>query len=100
MIPKVAHGPSVAFRESHFRMWPAIRGFFGSQRTATLPADQNRREAPFISMSAAETHGHTSFPLAMAGEGETVRIVSFRAGKGLEQRLKIMVLPVEPRSSW
>ena len=51
-------------------------------------------------MSAAETHGHTSFPLAMAGEGETVRIVSFRAGKGLEQRLKIMVLPVEPRSSW
>lgn len=46
-------------------------------------------------MSASDTHGRTSFPLAMAGEGETVRIVSFRAGKGLEQRLKSMGLHID-----
>jgi ferrous iron transport protein A len=36
-----------------------------------------------------------SFPLAMAGEGETVRIVSIRRGRNIQERLLSMGIQVD-----
>lgn len=49
-----------------------------------MPLDQRRRDVP---------HAH-AFPLALAGEGERVRLVALAAGKNLERRLADLGLPV------
>ncbi len=41
-----------------------------------------------------EASAHKAFPIALAQEDETVRIMACRAGKGVERKLRDMGLPI------
>lgn len=55
--------------------------------------DGTTPSTPPLSDGAAAP-GARVFPLLLAGDGERVRIVSCRAGKGLERRLRDLGIPV------
>ena len=52
------------------------------------------RETAEVPMSNRESHDNPPFPLAMAGEGEHVRIFLLRGGRGLQMRLTDLGLNV------
>jgi len=68
------------------------------QSQSQLAAEATSKEAapaakrtPVRTVSADK---HKAFPIALAREGEVVRIMACRAGKGMERKLRDMGLPV------